>query len=438
MTESTRRDFIKTGVATVGSAALSATSYAAVQGANERINVGIIGPGGMGSNHIRTLNSQKDVRIIHVCDVDRQRLATAAKNAAVEGREPATTSDMRRLLENKDLSAVFIATPDHWHAPASILALDAGKHVYVEKPCSHNIREGRLMIDAARRARKICQVGTQSRSTEMNMTAMRMIQENAIGEVLSVRVWNSQLRRTIGRQKPSKPPEHLIYEDWIGPAPMVPYQSNLLHGIWRWWYAFGTGDMGNDGVHDIDYTRWGLGVETHPIKVSALGGRYYFDDDGEFPDTQQVTFEYAAEDGESKPRLLIYEQRLWSTNNPFNVDSGAEFYGDKGVMFLSRRGKIQVRDESKALVKLAFEPEPQNDVAHVANFCAAIRDGAKLNADAEIGHFSAALCHLGNIATRLGRSLTFDPALEQIVADEEANALVRREYREHWGTPQGG
>jgi hypothetical protein len=180
-----------------------------------------------------------------------------------------------------------------------------------------------------------------------------------------------------------------------------------------------------------------LGVDTHPIKVSALGGRYYFKDDGEFPDTQQVTFEYAAEKNSDEPRLLIYEQRLWSTNNPYNVDSGAEFYGDKGVMFLSRRGKIQVRDDAKKLVDVAIEPQGQDDTAHVANLCAAIRDGAKLNADAEIGHYSTALCHLGNIATRLGRSLTFDPEKEQIVADDEANALVRREYREHWGTPRG-
>jgi predicted dehydrogenase len=218
---------------------------------------------------------------------------------------------------------------------------------------------------------------------------------------------------------------------------MIPYRTNRVHHRWTMWYHFGAGDMGNDGVHDLDYTRWGLGVDTHPGKISANGGKFYFDDDQEFPDTQQVTFEYPGSGRPGARRLLIYEQRLWSTNFPHNCDSGAEFYGTKGQMFLSRRGKIEVRGDRNAAVALELRLEPQNDTAHVANFCDAIRQGGKLTADALTGHLSTALCHLGNISTRLGRSLIFNPQTEQILGDDEANALVHRVYRDHWGTPRG-
>jgi predicted dehydrogenase len=196
--------------------------------------------------------------------------------------------------------------------------------------------------------------------------------------------------------------------------------------------------MGNDGVHDIDYARWGLGVEGHPSKVSALGGKYFFDDDQEFPDTQQVAFEYRGKDG-AKPRMLIYEQRLWSTNYPgsYNCDSGAEFYGTNGRMFLSRRGKIQVIGNDNRPIDVKVEEVPQDSRLHITNFLKCVRTGSEPNASAEVGHLSSSLPHLGNISTRLGRSLNFDGEREMVVGDEEANALLRREYRDHWGTPKG-
>ena len=435
MSEASRRDFMKAAGALAGTAALTASSYAAVQGANERIHVGIIGPGGMGNHHIRTLLTQKDVRITHVCDVDRTRLATAAKNAAEEGREPATMTDMRRLLEVREVSAVFIATPDHWHAPATILSLDAGKHVYVEKPCSHNIREGRLMVDAARRNRKICQVGTQSRSTEMNMTAMRMIRENAIGEVLSVRVWNSQLRRTIGRAKPSDPPQTLDYENWIGPAPMVPYQSNRVHGVWRWWYNFGTGDMGNDGVHDLDVARWGLGVETHPTTITALGGKHFFDDDQEFPDTQTVIFEWPSVGKNNRKKQMIFEQRIWTPYKMEGYENGCAFYGTTGMFIVGHsEGWRLYGARNKELKSVTGGADL---LAHHRNFFDCVRNNRTPNADIEVGHLSSSLCHIGNIATRVRRVLTFDPKTEEIQNDKEAGPMVRRTYRDHWGRPRG-
>jgi len=269
----------------------------------------------------------------------------------------------------------------------------------------------------------------------MMIQAVQMLRAGAIGDVLVARCWNVQHRNSIGRGQDTDPPAGFDYDNWVGPATMLPYRSNRVHNRWTWWYHFGTGDMGNDGVHDIDYTRWGLGVDTHPSKVSALGGKLFFDDDMQFPDTQQVTFEYPDPAG-GRSKLLIYEQRLWSTNYPRNCDSGAEFYGTKGQLFLSRRGKIELFAERNQRSELNVEPGAQNDVLHVANFCDAIRGQASLTADALTGHLSASLCHLGNIATRLGRSLDFDPQREQIVNDPEANSLVRREYRDHWGRPR--
>ncbi len=432
----TRRDFLKLSSAGL----VAATSLggnvasAAAAGANDKMVVGLIGCGGRGIHDARLFQNVPNVSVAYVCDVDAERRAAAARSLGVDASR--AVSDMRKLFDDQSLDAVIVATPDHWHSPAAILACDTGKHVYVEKPISHNIRESRLLVEAAKRNRVHVQHGTQCRSTPMMIEAVKLLRGGIIGDVRAAKCWNVQRRSPLPRGEVAKPPAGLDYDNWVGPVPWLPYRTNRVHDRWTWWYHFGAGDMGNDGVHDIDYTRWGLGVDTHPNKVSAIGGRYYFNDDGEFPDTQQVTFEYHGNGRPEDHRLLIYEQRLWSTNYPHNVDSGAEFYGERGLMFLSRRGKIEVRDERNARVDIAVTPDPQNDAAHVANFCAAIRGDAQLNADAEVAHLSTALCHLGNIATRLGRSLTLDPAKEQIVGDDEANSLIGREYREHWGTPR--
>jgi predicted dehydrogenase len=397
--------------------------------------VGLIGCGGRGIHDAGLFRDTTNVELAYVCDVDENRRRAAAHELGVPSSR--AVSDLRRVLDDKSLDAVIVATPDHWHSPASILACDALKHVYVEKPISHNIREGRLLVEASQRNKTHVQHGTQSRSTSMMLQAVARLREGVIGDVLAAKCWNIQRRGSIGRGQDTDPPPELDYENWLGPAPRVPYRTNRVHNRWTWWHHFGAGDMGNDGVHDLDYTRWGLGVQTHPTRISANGGKFFFDDDQEFPDTQQVTFEYPGDGKIGHQRLLIYEQRLWSTNHPHNCDSGAEFYGTKGQMLLSRRGKIEVRGDGNARIDLDIRPEPQNDLAHVANFCAAIRGDARLNADALTGHLSTSLCHLGNIATRLRRSLTFNPQTEQIVDDHEANSLVRREYRSHWGTPRG-
>ena len=431
-----RRQFIKQASTTLAAAAaLSSRRAFADSNADEPLTVALIGCGGRGVHDAGLFRNIPGIKIRYVCDVDAARRNSAAKTLGVETSR--AVADMRKVLDDKSVTAVIVATPDHWHSPASILACDAGKHVYVEKPISHNIRESRLLVEASRRGKTLVQHGTQSRSTSTTIAGIKLLREGIIGTVVAAKCWNIQRRGSIGRGRDTDPPEGFDYDNWVGPATMIPYRTNRVHNRWTMWYHFGAGEMGNDGVHDIDYTRWGLGVDTHPSYVAAAGGKFTSDDDSEFPDTQQVTFEYPGDGKPGSRRILIYEQRLWSTNYPHNCDSGAEFYGTKGQMFLSRRGKLQVLDDQNKPVELSVELKAQDDAAHVRNFCDAIRTGAKLNADALTGHLSTSLCHLGNIATRLGRSLRFDPDKEQILDDAQANALVRREYREHWGTPRG-
>jgi len=430
-----RREFLKLSAVAFAGATLQSSAASAGNSPNDKLVVGVIGCGGRGRHDAGLFKNTPNVEVAWVCDVDEGRRQKAMHDLGIAADK--SVGDLRRVLDDKAVDAVIVTTPDHWHSPAAILACNAGKHVYVEKPISHNIREGRLLVEAAERNKRLVQHGTQVRSTSMIAQAVERLHSGIIGSVLVAKCWNIQRRGTIGHQRPSAAPAGLDYDNWVGPAPAVPYQANRCHDGWHWWYEFGTGDMGNDGVHDIDYTRWGLGVQTHPSRVVALGGKFYFDDDQQFPDTQQVTFEYPGDGKAGSQRLLIYEQRLWSTSYPYNVDSGAEFYGTDGQMFLSRRGKVEVRNGRNVKIDVDIKPEAQNDVAHVRNFCEAIRGGAKLNADALTGHLTSSLCHLGNIATRLGRALVFNPTTEQIVGDDEANALVRREYREHWGQPRG-
>lgn len=429
MSTPTRRDFLH---ATALASSALAMPLLRAQGANNRVRLGLIGPGGMGSNHLKNLVKNPEVEIAWLCDVDAQRLESAAKLAQGDsGKAPRTTPDLRKVLEDPAVDAVLIATPDHWHAPATLLALAAGKHVYVEKPCSHTLREGRLMVEAARKAKKIVQVGTQSRSTDHVQQAMEKLHAGAIGDVLSVKVWNSQFRRNIGHVQPSAPPAGLDYDTWLGPAPKVPYQSNMLPGSWRWFYAFGEGDIGNDGVHDLDIGRWGLGVDTHPTRIAALGGKYFHDDDQQWPDTQAVIFEYDLGGGEK--RMLTYEQRLWSDYHQEGFENGDAFYGTNGYMILGKSGGWKIYDKKD---KLREEGKGSPDlVAHHRNFIECIRSGAVPTADIHEGHLSASLCHLANIATRTGRVLEFDPKAERITNDADANMLLTREYRYHWSRP---
>ena len=440
-----RRDFLKhaggtvaaaAAVASVGRRARADDAAASPAGANERVVIGVIGPGGQGTSVMSAMLGIEHVRVAWVCDTDERRLDGAAR--AVEeasGEVPKTEKDLRRVLDDKDVDAVIVATPDHWHAPATILACDAGKHVYVEKPASHNLREGRLMVEAARRNKRVVQVGTQSRSTEHVIKAMQLIKDGLIGDVLVAKAWNSQNRGNIGREQPAEPPKELDYDTWVGPAPFTPFQPNKLHSIWRWWHDYGTGDIGNDGVHDIDIARWGLGVETHPNRVGYAGGQLVLrDTDQQWPDTYYVTYEYDLGDGNKKQ--LVYEQRNWSPYFQEGAENGCAFYGTRGVMIGSKHGGWRVVGIGNIEQERIQAAGVQLD-RHCQNFLDCIKDGKAANADIEIGHLSSSLSHLGNIASRTGRAFAFDPKAERVVGDDESNRFVRREYREHWATPKG-
>lgn len=427
-----RRSFLKqAGTSTVVASAAGALHAASV---SDRLRIGVIGPGGMGMNHVRNLARRDDVQIAAVCDVDSNRLGTAAAHVASETRRrPTATGDMRKILDDPSVDAVLIATPDHWHAPAAILALDAGKHVYVEKPCCHNVREGRLMIDAVHRSGKVLQVGTQSRSTECVADGIQRVLNGEIGEVLVAKAWNSQRRGSIGHSEPTEPPEHLDFDSWTGPAPQVPYRKNLLPAVWRWWYNFGCGDIGNDGVHDIDVALWGLGVTTHPDRIACFGDKYFFDDDQQFPDTQYAQFEYSPQGDSGQRKQLIFEQRIWTRYTQDGYENGAAFYGTKGMLIMGHTvGWRQYGERNKLIAERTGRADL---IAHHNNFFDSIRGTAKPNASIDVGHRAAAIVHLANIAARTGRVLNFDPGKEEILNDPESNRLLSRDYRDHWGTP---
>lgn len=435
MSSTDRRNFLKTtALGATTATVVTALSMQRAQGANQRTRLALIGCGGRGTRIIRDFARLTHVDIGYVCDPDAGRAGNAVTALS---NKPQPLGDFRRALDDKSIDAVVVATPDHWHAPTSILAAEAGKHVYVEKPCSHNLREGRLLVEAARRNERVVQHGTQSRSHDLIVQAIQMLRDGAIGDVLMAKAWNVQRRGEIGNAQPTDPPSGFDYDTWVGPAPMVPFQSNRHHYTWHWWHAFGTGDMGNDGVHELDIARWGLGVETHPSTVAAIGGKLDFDDDQQFPDTQYVAFDYPGDGQEARRKQIVFEMRLWSRYGLEGVDNGNAFYGTDGWLLLSKRGILKLFDAQN-------RPQPVSDnrpqlSGHFQNFIDSIRGEDKPRAGIETGHLSASLCHLGNIATRLGRSVHFDPQQESIKDDEPASEMLGRTYRDggHWAIPAG-
>jgi predicted dehydrogenase len=429
---SRRRAVGRTVAAGLGVWGLSSASRAA---ADTSLAVGLIGCGRQGRSVAKALALVPGVRIATVVDPDAERRGGAAAEFEAADGGP----DLRRVLDDRSIDAVIVATPDHWHAPAAILACDAGKHVYVEKPCSHNLHEAGLLRDVARLRGTVVQHGTQSRSNPLIAEAVDLVRQGAIGDVLVAKAWNVQQRKDIGRRQPGPAPTGVDYDLWVGPAPFVPYQDNRFHYNWRWWHTFGCGDVGNDGTHELDYARWGLGIDTLPSRIAGLGGKSFFHDDQEFPDTAALVFDFSGEGPSSRRRQLVFEMRLWSRNYPHNCDSGVEFHGTDGMLFVSKRGKLEILDGENKRRDPPPRDEPPVVGSHQADFVAAIREGRKPRADMDEAFRSVALVHLGNIAIRLGRTLTPDAEGTRIVGDDEATGLLRRTYREHhWATPAGG
>jgi len=422
MPTSSRRTFLKTAGSVISSLALSGVSRAAQ---NDKVRHAVIGVGGQGRHHAQGFASFDDCEVVAVCDIDPAQRAQALKRLP-EPERVQQVDDFRRLLDDKTIDSVSIATPDHWHTPLALAAIQAGKHVYVEKPCSHNIHEAMLLKEAAAKSGLCVQHGTQARSSAAIKQAVEFLRGGGIGKVRMAKAINHQLREPIGRAAETDPPVGVNYDLWLGPAPVRPFTKNRWHYQWHWFWDYGCGDIGNDGIHQVDQARWGLGVGL-PNAVSASGGQLFYDDDHETPDTQVVTYEY-------DDCYLLYEMRLWTDYPLEGHDNGVIFYGDNGKLEIGRKGcdVILKGGETKHL-------GTYDDIKdHFRNFLDCVKAGTPEGLNGPIAEAapSAALCHLGNIATRVGRRLRLDPQTGQCIDDPEANKLFTREYRKGYELPQ--
>ena len=415
----------------LGAAAAGLAIRASAQSPNDQLGVSIIGVGGMGHGHVERVLTRDDVRIVSLCDVDQANLERAGQTVnRSRGATPVLMEDFRRVLEDDSVDAVIIATPHHWHALMAVLAMQAGKDVYVEKPASHVFREGRLLVDAAKKYGRIVQHGTQMRSSEVTKKADELLKQGIIGEVKTTKAWNCQLH-VHEQAKPDAPiPPGVNYDLWVGPAPHDGvFNPNHYNRHWNWYRRFGNGDIGGDGPHDIDLARWGLGVETHPIRITAHGSHIALEGEREFPDNMMVAYQYADD------KVLLYEDRGWTPYGLHGFDSGNAFYGTEGYMIFSRRGYFQVylgKDEEKGP---GMSEGPRGHPEHMYNFLDCVRSREQPIANAETAHLSCGLVHLGEIAYRVGRVLDFDPDKEQFIDDAEADKLLTKEYREPWVIP---
>ncbi len=391
--------------------------------ANDKIACAAIGVGGRGQFLMDCAARHRDTIVTCVCDVNQQNLDRAARKLGkMQGKEPARVRDFRRVLEDKSIDAVIVATPHHWHCLITVPALDAGKHVYVEKPASHVFREGRLLLAAARRSRRILQHGTQMRSSEVTAAAGKVLADGILGQIKMSKAWGVEPRGSHPQPVPDEPaPDWLDWDRWLGPAPKRPYNRNRFRR-WNSYREYGNGEIGGDGIHDIDMARWGLGVNTHPIRITAHGSRIHVKGKSDFPDNMIVAYQYAED------KVLIYENRNIAPYKMHGWDNGNIFYGTKGYMVFSRRGYFQTYLGAKEEKGPGMRGGAGNQ-EHVWDFLDCVRSGKPPKADAENAHLSCGLVHLGEAAYRTGRVLHFDPKTETVRNDEEANALLTKTYR---------
>ena len=401
--------------------------------ASDKVNVVLMGVGGRGKTMAQYFGALPDVRIPVICDVDSNVVGPVTKMVTdSQGAAPKLIADIRRALDDKEIDAIVMATPIHWHAPGTILACSAGKDVYVEKPASHNIREGRMMVSAARKYQRIVQLGTQSRSRPVTQRFVDYVHGGKIGRPLMAKVANVQMRRNLGHREDEPVPPGIDYETWTGPLPMMPFNRNRFHGTVNWHWHYGCGDLGNDGIHWVDIARWVMQVDT-PQSVTGMGTKIFFDDDQQTPDTQNITWDFGS-------RVITFEQRLWNTYRLEGSENSVMVYGTDGMAINGRwdggRHEFRVYDRAGKLVHSDKE-QKSDDNTHARNFIDSIKSRKAPNAEIEIGHVSTVLCHLGNIVTRTGRAIHYDAKTESVKSDAEANRLVAREYRNHWSKPKG-
>ncbi len=466
-----RRTFLKTGaLAAAGLATGSAASAKRIVGANDRIRIAVVGVRGRGWDHVKGYKPIPNVEIAYFCDIDenvlQQRLADAEK---LDIPKPQTQVDIRKLLEDKNVDAVSIATPNHWHSLIGIWAAQAGKDIYIEKPCSHNWWEGRQLVRAVDKYKVICEHGSQCRSSAAILEAMQQMQSGLIGNIYMARGLCYKWRDTIGHAPQEPVPPGVHYDLWTGPAPLKPFTKNRFHYNWHWIWDTGNGDLGNQGIHELDLARWGLGV-TLPTKITAMGGHFLFDDDQQTPNMLTVAYEFRTPDGKTK--MMNFEVRGWMTNHEAEIgtrqfagggipDAGIKtaassdqpkkslgptsgkpgtignlFYGSKGYLAIANY------DSYKSFLGPSNEPGPEKHAPvrneHFVNFieCMRSRKTQDVHAPIREGYLSSTLIHLANASYRLGRTINFDPETESVVNDPEATRLLKGTYRAPYIVPE--
>jgi len=448
-----RRSFIKKAATGVAAGVTFLPDKASWAGANERVRVAVMGINGMGKSHINSYMQLKDVQVAALCDVDERLFGSRIKTYFTDkGKaDPKVYTDIRHLLEDKSIDALSITTPNHWHSLAAIWAIQAGKHVSVEKPCCHNFFEGQQLVKASQKYNVIVQDGAEQRDNPCAQSMAKFLHSGGLGEVYLAKGICYKWRDTIKRTPDEPVPEGVHYDLWLGPAPKRPYSRNRFHYNWHWNWDYGNGDMGNQGVHEMDIARWGLGV-TLPTRVCTMGGHFMFDDDQNTPNTLMAMFEFPnAGGGGDKKKILQFETRHWVGNREDNLwmktnpDSptgymisasntvGNLFYGSKGYM---------AKDVPlwQTYMGQKREPGPTGKGLgnHYQSFINAIRSGdpRTFNKSIEEGFYSCALVHLANISYRLGRSLDFDPKKQCFIGDDEANGMLTRQYRKPFVVPE--
>jgi len=442
--ENARRTFIRKSLASASALSVGgilpgfgAASYGRIIGANDRIVVSMMGVNSRGKALAKNFSIQENCEIAHVCDVDSRAIAACIE--AIKGRQvrmPKGFVDFRQSLENKDIDVMVIAAPDHWHAPASLLAMQAGKHVYVEKPCCHNPREGEILVEGAKLYGKVIQMGNQRRSWPNVVKAIQEVREGSIGRVYFGKGWYTNNRGPIGTGKDADVPSWLNWDLWQGPAPRRAFKDNFLHYNWHWFWHWGTGEALNNGTHMVDLLRWGMDLD-YPVRVSSSGGRFRYKDDWETPDTQVINLDFA------KGVSISWEGR--SCNGKPNEGSsvGVVFYGENGSLMIPSGNSYTIFDLQGKVVKEVREqytidphdlsnPSEQIDALHIQNLFDAIKNGSPLRSDVDSGFKSTLLVQLGNISQRVGRSLNIDPANGHILKDHEASGFWGRSYEKGW------
>lgn len=435
-----RREFLQqtTGMFAVTAAASALGGVHAFAAGEEpaTVRLGIIGCGGIMSHHVKGLVGRKEkVTIGWLCDVDPRQIDKMSKliTSDFQAAPPKLTGRFEDVLDDRNIDACIIATPHHWHAPIALRSMQAGKDVYIEKPISHAYSEGPLIIAAAKKYGRVVQQGSQMRSSPVTAKAAQLLKDGAIGEIKVARAWTAEGRTVVKPLPDGVAPAGVDYDRWLGPAPLHAFNPHRFHGTWRMFRDYGNGEIGDDGIHDLDMAAWGLGIDTLPKQITARGGRMLLDGHAsEYPDSMNVTYEYP--DG----RLLVYENYPFTAYGLHGFDNGNVFYGTDGYMIFSRRGAFSVFQGPKGTPGPTEGKELRGQTGypeHMADFLTAIRDRSTTRAAAETAHRSCALVHLGEIAFRTRGRLDFDPQSERFVDCDEANQMLGKEYRQPFGLP---